>query len=290
MSGGGRNGGRKMTTVPAEAELTLEEAARRLGVHYMTVYRYVRLGRLAATQRSGRWFVAPAALERLTPAPATPPGRRHRSWEPRQERLISRLLEGDALGCWAIVEQALTAGASPTDIYLQLLAPALRRIGERWSTGELDVGDEHRATAVALRVMGRLGPSFSRSGRRRPGAVLLGGAPGDPHLLPVAMVADVLRGLGRNVIDLGANVPQSSFLRAAARAADVVAIGVSIGADATKSAAAGTLAALRSAHPEVLLLAGGPAVHDRHEARALGADDWAADAVGVADLLEAINS
>lgn len=268
--------------------LTLEEAARQLGVHYMTVYRYVRLGRLNATQHGGRWFVRPEDLDRLAPSPPPAGGRRRRTWEPRQERLVSRLVDGDALGCWAIVEQAMTAGASPTDVYLRLLAPALRLVGDQWKTGVLDVGDEHRATAVALRLMGRLGPSFTRSGRRRPGAVLFGGAQGDPHLIPAAMVTDVLRGAGRTVIDLGANVPQSSFLLAASRAQGLAAVGVSVSADLAKPAAAATLRALHTAHPTVLLLAGGPAVGSLAEARDLGAHAWAPDAVAVAERLEGI--
>ena len=270
---------------PPIGALTLDEAARRLGVHYMTAYRYVRLGRLPATQSGGRWFVRPEALRRLVDAPAATPGRRPRTWDARRERLQSRLLEGDLLGCWAIVEQALTAGASPTDVYLELLAPALRAIGEDWERGTRDVGEEHRASAVALRLLGRLSPTFTRSGRRRPGTILLGGAPGDPHCIPVAMVADVLRGAGRTVIDLGANVPESSVLVAAERTHRLFAAGISVSIDAAKPTAGGVLRALRRAYPSLLLLAGGPAVRDLKEAHRLGADDWAADATGVAQLL-----
>ena len=38
-------------------ELTLHEAAAELGVHYMTVYRYVRLGLLAAYKDNGTWRI-----------------------------------------------------------------------------------------------------------------------------------------------------------------------------------------------------------------------------------------
>ena len=43
--------------------LTLPEAAEELGVHYMTVYRYVRTGRLPAKRVGGTWQIAPADLE-----------------------------------------------------------------------------------------------------------------------------------------------------------------------------------------------------------------------------------
>ena len=39
----------------ADDVLTLHEAAEELGVHYMSAYRYVRLGLLDATKRGGVW-------------------------------------------------------------------------------------------------------------------------------------------------------------------------------------------------------------------------------------------
>ena len=47
----------------AEAALTLSEAAVRLGVHYMTAYRYVRLGLLPAQKAGGGWRVQKRAVE-----------------------------------------------------------------------------------------------------------------------------------------------------------------------------------------------------------------------------------
>ena len=42
--------------------LTLPQVADKLGVHYMTAYRYVRTGRLPATRVKGAWQVDPADL------------------------------------------------------------------------------------------------------------------------------------------------------------------------------------------------------------------------------------
>ena len=42
--------------------LGLQEAADRLGVHYMTAYRYVRTGRLPATRIGSQWWVDPDDL------------------------------------------------------------------------------------------------------------------------------------------------------------------------------------------------------------------------------------
>ena len=40
-----------------ETHVTLHEAAERLGVHYMTAYRYVRHGQLQASRTSSGWRV-----------------------------------------------------------------------------------------------------------------------------------------------------------------------------------------------------------------------------------------
>lgn len=281
IEGGGGVSGDEEELVP------LDEAARRLGLHYMTVYRYVRLGRLPAEQRGGRWWIKPADLVSLAEAAPSPPGRgsRPQRWTDPRQRLVQRLQRGDGPACWAIVEQALARGASPTDVYLRLLAPSMAEIGERWAAGSCSVEAEHRASAVALRIVGRLGPRFARRGTPIGGTILLGGAPGDPHLLPLAMLADILRSSRLNVVDLGADVPVESFLEAVGVIDDLRAVGISLSDADLAREAARAIAALRRARPSLRLLAGGPALPDREGALALGADDWAADALGAARLL-----
>lgn len=281
-----------------DPELPLTAAAQRLGVHYMTAYRYVRLGRLPAEQRDGRWWVRTTDLDRLASFGAggasgagggagggLADGSRTRRWSDHRRHLAARLVAGDVPGSWAVIERVLAGGSPPTSVYLQLLAPALRQIGEQWAAGAAPVQAEHQASAVAIRIVGRLSPRFARRGPPRVGTVVLGGAPGDPHLIPVTIVADVLRQRGFSVVDLGANVPEESFLEAAGKTPNLRAVGVSLADHGRREETARVLSGLRREFPAATLLAGGPAVTNRDEARALGADDWAADAVGVALLL-----
>ena len=64
--------------IPSDASghLSLHEAADLLGVHYMTIYRRVRLGILPARKIGGTWMVDPADLVRATTTPDR--GRRRR--------------------------------------------------------------------------------------------------------------------------------------------------------------------------------------------------------------------
>jgi excisionase family DNA binding protein len=283
-----------------QRELTLQQAADRLGVHYMTVYRYVRTGRLAGRRERGEWRVPASDVDALADRPGTNGasaqgrgktrggGRGNPRWSEHAERLRTRLVSGDEAGAWQVLERVLVGGADPAQIYVRVLAPAMRRIGELWSSGELTVEDEHRATAVAGRLIGRLGPRFARPGRHR-GTVVLGAAPGDTHALPTAMLADVARGARYAVVDLGGSTPFESFVSAASEADSLVAVGVSASTADSLETARSVLGDLRAVLPEVPLLLGGPAVKDEAAAREAGADAWASDATDAVRVIEAIS-
>ena len=59
--------------------LSLNEVAERLGLHYMTVYKYVRSGKLPGTKNDGSWEVAEKDLSTLSELEPAPPGRGHRA-------------------------------------------------------------------------------------------------------------------------------------------------------------------------------------------------------------------
>ena len=265
--------------------LTLHQAADRLGVHYMTAYRYVRLGQLDAVKVRGTWQVTAVALDafREQREDARPARLRSAPWS---ERLESRLVAGDAAGAWGVVESALAAGASVGDVYTDVLAPALHSIGDRWESGEIDVAIEHRASGIASRLIGRLGSRCVRRGRAR-GSIVLGSPAGEQHSLVVAMLADLLRLEGWDVSDLGADTPPSSFVLTAQLLDDLVAVGISVTNRESLASAAETCALLRSAGAvSVPVVLGGQAVAGESHARALGAGCYADDADAMARLLD----
>lgn len=266
--------------------LDLREAADRLGVHYMTAYRYVRMGRLPAVQDGGRWTVDPADLDRLHPGRSAVTSRRGRSRPASyRERLRLRLLAGDEAGAWRLVESFLVSGGPPRSALLDVLAPVMREIGIGWERGKLTVGDEHRATAVAIRLVGRLGPMLARRGRPR-GTIVVACAPGDSHALPAAVLATLLRGEGYAVVELGGDTPDDAVVAAVhAAGASLRAVAISVSSDENLAAAAGVAARVRDTHPEAMVLVGGPAVTSAEQAATLGADGWAVDGAGVAELL-----
>ena len=267
--------------------MTLAQAAEELGVHYMTAYRYVRLGMLPATKSGATWVIDSSDVAALKNEEGSAPRKSggKADWE---GRLRARLLAGDEAGAWGVVEAAMASGVEPADVYERVLAPAMRAIGHQWADGALDIADEHRSTAVANRLVSRLGPRFRRRGRLR-GRVIVATPPGDLHALAPAMVADIVRGAGYEVVDLGCNVPAGSLAKIVGDTEDLVAVAISATNSAELKGLEDAVGAIRAADPSVPLILGGSAVRDADHAAALGADHWAADASGAIELLSTIS-
>ena len=102
--------------------MNLKEAARRLGVHYQTAYRWVRSGELVAVRIGSRYEVSDAAIERLR-------AQRRALGTPHLEELPRR---GDGLEA----ELAKLADGPMLDVE-QAVVHLSRRIAE--STGDLCV-------------------------------------------------------------------------------------------------------------------------------------------------------
>ena len=200
--------------------------------------------------------------------------------------MLDRLVAGDELGVWQLVESALAGGAEPSEIHLELIVPALRAVGEKWARGEISVADEHRASVVARRVISRLGTRFTRPGRKR-GTVVVGAVAGERHEIPGAIVADQLRGAGFDVVELGADTPADSFVTAARRHRPVCVL-ISVTGAGHEKAVAEAVGALRS-EIEVPILLGGAALADEDAALRLGSDCWTGvDATQVVTTVEAL--
>ena len=55
-----------------------------------------------------------------------------------------------------VVDRLTGGGVSPVEVCDELIAPVLRRFGERWAAGTGTVIDEHRASAICERLLARM--------------------------------------------------------------------------------------------------------------------------------------
>jgi excisionase family DNA binding protein len=261
-------------------ELSLHEVAEILDVHYMTAYRYVRLGILPAHQKGRSWRIHRTDLDEYLEKDEPRTKRGEADWA---ERFFNRLIAADEAGAWGVLEAAFSSGMTIPEAYPAVLSPSMKRIGEAWAAGEIDIATEHSASEVAARIIARLGPRLARRGVRR-GTVVLGSTATDLHSLPLAMATDLFRAAQFEAIDLGAYLPPESFAFFVENTDDLVAVGVGVTTSGQEEALGETLSAIRGV-TMVPIVVGGRGV-DEATALLLGADGWAATGGGGVELVE----
>jgi methanogenic corrinoid protein MtbC1 len=130
------------------------------------------------------------------------------------------VLTYDASAARAFVESRRRAGAGLEDLYLELLAPVARYLGELWEADAADFTEVTLALGCLHQVLRELSPEFQRGAidtcaLRR---ILLVPAPGDQHTFGLSMVAEFFRRDGWDVSGgpacseaLARSVQESSF-------------------------------------------------------------------------------
>ena len=143
------------------------------------------------------------------------------------------------------------------------VARVLAGVGAAWAAGECSVAHEHRVSAAASAVLHRLRPAAPAAGAPR---IVLAVPPGERHLLGLKSLAQLLRDAGY-LADVVGDLPAAE-LADVARGATAVLISVHV----RSASPAGLVAAVRRAHPDCLVVLGGPAAVPVLEADLLTSD------------------
>lgn len=194
--------------------IDLQAAARQLGVHYQTAYRWVRSGDLRATMVLGSYRLdreAVAQFAERRARPVRPRTRRPRAgFDTLSPRMYGHLVAGEERQAAQLVSGLVEDGVSMTTLAQDVLVPALRDIGDEWRAGRLDISAEHRASAIVERILGERYPN--PRGRRR-GTAVVAALAGDRHALPTTLAAIALRDDNWIVQHLGADLPADELTR-----------------------------------------------------------------------------
>jgi MerR family transcriptional regulator, light-induced transcriptional regulator len=243
--------------------MDLQEAAEALGVHYQTAYGWVRQGVLPA-RKVGRAYAiseadvgALAARRRLGAEPARPV--RVRDWGATSHALYLAIVSGEETAARHQLER-LWAGVRLIDVCEQVIAPALRRIGDGWAAGLVSIAEEHRASAICERLIA----DHARQPAGRPhGTAVVATPPGERHGLPALMAAACLRESRWLVHHLASDLPVEEVIRLGDQTGAELVVLSSATSQAARQARQAA-AAIIASRPRLTVLAGQPGdgLHD----------------------------
>jgi methanogenic corrinoid protein MtbC1 len=187
----------------------------------------------------------------------------------------------DAAAMLAFVEQFLGNGHSVESIYVELLAPAARRLGEHWETDRTDFVTVTMALWRIQEVLRELAIKVPPATRGRPHhrTILLSAMPGDQHSLGTLMVAECFERDGWQADVL--IEPKRSELTGKVASQSYDMVGLTVSCDCSSAALAALITTIRtvSRNPEVKVLIGGPVVNAQPDlVGRCGADGTAKDA------------
>ena len=142
---------------------------------------------------------------------------------------LQHLLKGDYLACVALMKTCVHDVPSLIDFYSGVMQTSLYEVGRLWENGQINVAEEHLATAVAERVITTAYITISGSASlvENGKSVILTTTPNEPHGIGTRMLADILELLGWDVHFLGVNVPIKDVI-ALVRRVQPTFIGISL--------------------------------------------------------------
>lgn len=204
------------------------------------------------------------------------------------QEFASLVLTQDAAAAARYIEAMVDQGYLLETLYLELLAPAARHLGELWEQDLCDFVDVTMALGRVQHVIREFSPVFrdasdgsdgeeAVAGRAR--RILLTPAPGEQHSMGLMMVKEFFLRGGWEVVG-GPGVPTDEVaVQVASEWFDCV--GVSVGGDCRLDGLANWISSIRAASKNraITILLGGPHFVAHPELAALfGADATAADA------------
>jgi len=236
-------------------------------------------------------------VPRLLMAHATmPPSRGDKKRSPEIDDLaVSRFAELpmsiEAAGLLDEVDRFIDAGVEVETVYVDLLAPAARALGEMWERDECDFIEVTMGLWRLQEVMREIGARYP-SIRQTAGpdcqrACLFSPMPGDDHSFGALMIDDVFSRAGWNSEAVPLPVRRELLDTVSRRPFDL--IGLTITRDFASGVLRNLVTALRkaSANPHVAILVGGRCVNqDPALVAEVGADGTGADAHAALEAAE----
>ena len=134
--------------------------------------------------------------------------------EAQLKQFREALTAGRENECLEVFGERVADGWSVSEAAEDLISDAMCGVGSAWVRQEVDVYQERRACGICMRLINEMRNKLPVVSDDAP--VAIGGSPsGDPYEIPTALVELSLREIGWQAVNLGCNLPISSFLQAA---------------------------------------------------------------------------
>ncbi len=174
------------------------------------------------------------------------------------ETFATALERGDAEMAEGAIASAIEDGITPTTLHAEVIGPALRRLDVLAEAGNLGAERERHASTIVRRVLATLYRYMTGGTEPSRERVLLAGVTGDSHTLGLQMVHDQLAAAGFQTIFDTDLSPERLLAMVESQSPDVVVVGATAPGETDSVALA--LRDLRTSHPELPIVLGGPAV------------------------------
>ncbi len=174
------------------------------------------------------------------------------------ELFVSALGRGEAEGAEEAIAAAIDGGVTPTMLHAEVISPSLRRVTVLRASGEIDEDRERRALSIIKRVLATLSRYMTAEAQPTRERVLIASVEGDSHTLALQMVHDQLAAAGfRTTLDTDL-APEDLLEAVTRRHPDLVVVGDTV--HEIEDSVEIAIRDLRSQHPEIPVVLGGPAV------------------------------
>lgn len=136
----------------------------------------------------------------------------------RQDEILDELydntIDGKKQEVVALTKEALELGMDPSDVLFEALIPGLEEVGRLFEEGTFFVPEMLVAARAMQSAMDILRPLLAETNAKPTGVFLMGTVKGDIHDVGKNLCNIMLEGAGFQVIDLGVNVPEETFVEA----------------------------------------------------------------------------
>lgn len=124
---------------------------------------------------------------------------------------MTPLLAGNRVACRTLARKQLAEVTDPTELYYELLWPAMQRVAKLYRSDRINAASEGMATRInrSIADQAQLKLALCEPNGKR---ILITCAPGEPEELGAQMSADLFEARGWDVYFLGGGIPNDEIL------------------------------------------------------------------------------